>query len=196
MSSPLVGSMFINSILFGVESNVKKHLGIDNATNNAQRYKLNAIAGATAGFVQGVLLTPIEIIKIEMQLEKPKYPSTMACVKDYVINKGPKSLTRGFLLTIYRETPACSLYFVSYEMMKSAFKFEDEKNLWKLLLAGGLAGGSAGCISWLFTYPIDVVKTRYQANGSYKGMISCVLDTYRTGGHIGFWRGLSVTLMR
>jgi solute carrier family 25 carnitine/acylcarnitine transporter 20/29 len=193
MSSPLIGSMFINSILFGVESNVRKNLDFEKATNNSERYKFFALSGAIAGFVQGVLLTPIEIVKIKMQLENSKYRSTMECVKDYVNNKGAKSLTRGFLLTIYRETPACSLYFVGFEMILDSFEVKDKKHkLWHLLSAGGLAG----CISWTFTYPIDVVKTRYQADSSYKGMKACLLNTYKTEGLIGFWRGLPVALMR
>ena len=31
------------------------------------------------------------------------------------------------------------------------------------------AGGFAGVLSWLFTHPQDVVKSRMQAQGSFKG---------------------------
>ena len=34
-----------------------------------------------------------------------------------------------------------------------------------------ISGGVAGALSWLFTYPIDTVKTRVQSNISFKKAI-------------------------
>ena len=58
------------------------------------------------------------------------------------------------------------------------------------------AGGAAGCLSWLITYPIDVVKTRYQLDSSYNGMLDCAKRTLQSEGYMGFWRGLTPTLLR
>lgn len=193
MSSPLIGSMFINSILFGVESNVRKNLDFEKFPTNTKRYKTYALSGAIAGLVQGVLITPIEMIKIKMQLTDSKYKSSWQCAKYLAYQGGPKLLSRGQLLTIYREVPACSIYFVSFERILNSFDVNDNKHaLWHLMMAGGLAG----CASWLVTYPIDVIKTRYQANENYKTIKECILKTYKFEGYYGFWRGLSYALLR
>ncbi len=61
-----------------------------------------------------------------------------------------------------------------------------------------LAGGMAGVISWIVTFPIDVVKTRLQCDdrGKYNGIIDCIRKTYSTEGHRAFSRGLVSTVIR
>jgi len=46
-----------------------------------------------------------------------------------------------------------------------------------------LAGGSAGVVQWVVTYPIDVVKSRIQAfpPGTYKGLIDCAAKSLKAG---------------
>jgi solute carrier family 25 carnitine/acylcarnitine transporter 20/29 len=63
-----------------------------------------------------------------------------------------------------------------------------------LLLAGGLAGS----LSWLATFPVDVIKSRFQAeiNGKYSGLIDCVRQTYNAHGIRAFFRGLTTSLVR
>ncbi len=81
-SSPLIGSMFINAILFGVEENVRKTLKYNassdniNNKNSLEHYKFYAISGAIAGFAQSVLLSPIELVKNKMQIPNTKYANT------------------------------------------------------------------------------------------------------------------------
>ena len=48
MSSPIIGSMLQNSVLFGVESNARKRINVDNEIGR------NALAGAVGGFAQGI----------------------------------------------------------------------------------------------------------------------------------------------
>lgn len=64
-----------------------------------------------------------------------------------------------------------------------------------------IAGGLAGTISWLCTFPIDTVKSRLQADGVsgkpiYKGMWDCARHGYQVEGLSFFSRGLSSTLIR
>jgi len=54
---------------------------------------------------------------------------------------------------------------------------------------------------WVFTFPMDVVKTRIQASepsprGTYNTVISTVIQSYREEGLRVFFRGLSPTLIR
>ena len=83
VNSPLIGSMFINAILFGVEENVRKTLKnnassehTNNNKNSLEHYKFYATSGAIAGFAQSILLSPIELVKNKMQVTNTKYSNT------------------------------------------------------------------------------------------------------------------------
>lgn len=87
-----------------------------------------------------------------------------------------------------------SSYFVTYELMTR--RYSNPTPLQTLL-----AGGMAGTISWLLTFPIDTVKSRLQADGMsgkplYKGMIDCARHGYKVEGLPFFCRGLTSTLIR
>jgi solute carrier family 25 carnitine/acylcarnitine transporter 20/29 len=59
-----------------------------------------------------------------------------------------------------------------------------------------VSGGLAGCASWVLTYPIDVIKTKYQADNSYTTTRECLRLTLKIEGHYGVWKGLSWALLR
>lgn len=89
--------------------------------------------------------------------------------------------------------PGVGSYFVGFEYIcNSLNKSRDKLSVVNLLTAGGLAG----CFSWVVTYPIDVVKTRYQADFGYASVRECVRKSMASEGHMVFWRGLAPTLLR
>jgi solute carrier family 25 carnitine/acylcarnitine transporter 20/29 len=195
--------MAINAILFGVEEKVRHTLSpppLSSTTSSKTKkqpcieyYKLYAMSGAVAGFTQAFLLSPLELIKIKMQLPNSGYLNTWHCAHDLFTRRGYKFLTRGTMLTILRDVPAVSAYFVSFELACNSFSAcRDNLAIFNLLVAGGVAG----CVSWIVTYPIDVIKTRYQADTAYLGMRDCFRKTLRYEGYMGFWRGVAPTLLR
>ena len=83
---------------------------------------------------------------------------------------------RGLTATLSRESLAMSIYFGSYHTFK-------EKN-YNIFLAGGLAGS----LSWLLTYPLDVIKTRVQL---------CLQTNWLTAIRAGnIWAGLYTCICR
>ncbi len=142
-----------------------------------------------------------------MQLPNSNYSNTFLCARDLLFrqNKASSSsssfyssssirnLMRGTWLTVARDVPAITIYFISFEYFCNLMNERREKlNIMNLMISGG----TAGCLSWLATYPIDVVKTRYQADLKYASIRDCLTSTYKTEGMMGFWRGLSPTLIR
>ncbi|RNA37522.1 mitochondrial basic amino acids transporter-like [Brachionus plicatilis] len=198
MSSPLVGSMFINAVLFGVEENVRKMLHLNDPkyrTSDKTRefYELYAVSGAIAGLTQSFLLSPVELVKIRMQIPGCHYQSTWCCVKDILKNHNLRHLFRGTWLTVLRDVPAVSSYFVSFEYICNSYRISrDNLPVLHLLMAGGIAG----CFSWLITYPIDVIKTRFQADESYSSVKECLKKALSTEGNKVLFRGLAPTLLR
>lgn len=64
-----------------------------------------------------------------------------------------------------------------------------------------MAGGLAGTLSWLLTFPLDVIKSCIQADGmnknpQYLGAFDCIQKGYKAEGISFFCRGLTSTLLR
>lgn len=123
-----------------------------------------------SGFVTGILCTPIintfDILKIKYQTNYDNIN-----IKKIMLNS-----EKGFIATLLRESVGCSLYFGSYNYLK-------DKNYNPFL-----SGSTAGTVSWLFTYPIDVVKTRIQS-----GLVNNWSDAIKKG---NLFKGLPVCLTR
>lgn len=56
-------------------------------------------------------------------------------------------------------------------------------------------GGIAGALSWLITYPFDIIKTIIQTSEETR-MSRVVMTSYKAEGLRFFFRGLGPTLMR
>lgn len=66
---------------------------------------------------------------------------------------------------------------------------------WKLIISGGLAGS----LSWVLSYPIDVVKTRIQMSNNkiiYKSSLDCFRKLYQREGAKVFLKGFTPTIVR
>uniref|UniRef100_A0A915D7V5 Cilia- and flagella-associated protein 36 n=1 Tax=Ditylenchus dipsaci TaxID=166011 RepID=A0A915D7V5_9BILA len=111
------------------------------------------------------------MLKLRVQLQ-PNNFNTMAsspyqCFKNIIRQHGYKSLTRGLLATQLRDTTGIGIYFASYEYMARKMSKDGQmESLTSVQLL--LAGGMAGTFSWMFNYPVDVIKTRFQADDSHK----------------------------
>ena len=64
-----------------------------------------------------------------------------------------------------------------------------------------VSGGVAGILSWVFTFPQDVVKSRLQADGfgeaqQYRGSLDCLHRSLRSEGPSCLVRGMGSTVIR
>ena len=82
------------------------------------------------------------------------------CARQIWRAEGIRGIFRGLNITIVREIPAFGLYFSSYEAMTR--RQDATKPLSTIHMM--TAGGCAGICSWLFTYPIDFLKSRLQVS--------------------------------
>ena len=136
---PLFVSTFYNSQIFGLYNICKKY-GFNDFSS-----------GFISGGILSSILTPFELYKIKEQT------TLQNTHKNNNLNNNLKftNLFIGFKYTFWRESLATGLYFHSYNYCK---KNETLKNY------PFISGGIAGLTSWLFTYPIDTIKTNYQIN--------------------------------
>ena len=103
------------------------------------------ISGFISGIITSFIINPVELYKIRTQSSK----------------KMNISISTGIKQTIMRESVASSIYFGSYYSMRD------------LNLPVFISGGLAGIISWIFSFPLDTIKTRIQS-GKCKNTFECI----------------------
>ena len=59
--------------------------------------------------------------------------------------------------------PTYGIYFLSYDFFQRYTVKEKRVNGLRVYLGKMLAGGLAGMLTWLFAYPMDVVKSTVQS---------------------------------
>jgi solute carrier family 25 carnitine/acylcarnitine transporter 20/29 len=170
VSAPLFGIGFEKLIVFGFYGECKK-LGFG-----------DGFSGLVGGFASTLVVVPVDRIKIIMQ---NKEAVTRNCFS-------LSSLYKGFSITLFRETPGFGIYFTTYN--KLANNFNQEKNLFKSFVFGS----ASGLTSWVFIYPSDLIKTKYQAiqNNSNITICQVIKNIYLQDGPKGFYRGFSFAIMR
>ena len=202
ISSPLCSIPFVNAIVFTAYGQANSLFSIDDT------FLKGIISGSYAGLVNTVVVTPVELIKIKMQMQSndptigssKSYTSAWDCVKSVVKEEGIKGLFKGGTITIFREIPGYAAQFASFELallfFHSYFGLE-ELNKGHVFIAGMIGGFNC----WFWSYPQDVIKTKIQSGykvnkGWDGGMTEMTKIIWRAEGFFGFWRGFSACFWR
>ncbi|XP_052584645.1 solute carrier family 25 member 48 isoform X2 [Peromyscus californicus insignis] len=222
MSFPLASIAVYNSVVFGVFSNTERFLsrhryGEPEAGPGRSLSDL-LLASMVAGVVSVGLGGPVDLIKIRLQMqtqpfreanhglktravalgEQAAYHGPIHCIATIVRTEGLAGLYRGASAMLLRDIPGYCLYFIPYVFLSEWITPEactgpSPHAVW-------LAGGIAGAISWGTATPMDVVKSRLQADGvylnRYSGVLDCISQSYRQEGLKVFFRGLTVNAVR
>lgn len=194
MSSPIAGVTAVNAIIFGVYAQVQKW------SLNQNNLSTHFLAGAIAGLAQSPISSPLELVKTRLQLQDnhsgkdgKKMLGAVDCLRDIYRRAGLKGIFKGFGITTLREAPGFGLYFCTYEALTRTNSNQPISTI-HMLIAGGLAGTT----SWIFTYPIDVIKSRLQAdvNSKYIGAMDCLKKSLIEEGTVCLFKGLNSTIIR
>ncbi|KAI4460550.1 mitochondrial basic amino acids transporter-related [Holotrichia oblita] len=189
ISSPLSGVAAINAVVFGVYGNTRR------IQNNPDALTSCMVAGAASGICQSFFNSPMELVKIRMQVSGDNR-SAFAVAKEIYKLEGFKGVFRGLNITIAREIPAFVTYFATYECLTRTSDNSPVSTMTMLV-----AGGTAGVVSWLISYPVDIIKSRMQMDGMngsrmYKNGLDCVRKGVAVEGYSFLFRGLAPTLVR
>ncbi|KAL6940624.1 hypothetical protein ACO0QE_004536 [Hanseniaspora vineae] len=188
--------------------------------------EISLLAGGVAGITSRTVVSPFERVKILLQIQannkadalsgKPVEGKTsiFQLINKMFRNEGVKGLFRGNGMNCIRVFPYLSIQYGTFETYKKYIlqnktltKKSDGKegqlsNIHRII-GGCLAGGT----SVLFTYPMDLVKTRLSIqtalgskskNGNSKppGMVKLLRDTYKhEGGLPALYRGIYATCL-
>jgi solute carrier family 25 carnitine/acylcarnitine transporter 20/29 len=218
MIPPLVTVSIIKSVSFSIYESTKKSLIV----NRGYKYdtlpevlKVSSMSGGVSGAFIALLSCPLELVKIQRQLEQVMLKnqieagqqlsanelaqsSSWKAVKQIVQRKGIFGLWSGVGCHSARDALGTGIYFGGYESMKRILSKEGSA-------AGPLthfmSGGFCGIMSWLIVFPVDAIKTNMQKDimmpkPKYKSVMDCAISLFKKNGFKGLYRGLNVTLIR
>ncbi|RMY07999.1 hypothetical protein D0866_14818 [Hortaea werneckii] len=173
-------------------------------------------AGALAGLFSRFCIAPLDVLKIRLQLQyhslsdplnAPPHSSprnnnkpagVLQVARDIWGHEGITGFWKGNI-------PAEGLYlsygaaqFLAYRSMNQALDALEQNNPGSFRLPGTaksfIAGAAAGTAATTATYPLDLLRTRFAAQGTekvYAGLLASLRDITRHEGPAGFFRGLS-----
>ncbi|XP_037696322.1 solute carrier family 25 member 45 isoform X4 [Choloepus didactylus] len=210
MSFPIASIAVVNSVLFGVYSNV---LLVLTATSHQERwaqppsYTHVFTAGCAGGLMQSYFLAPFDLIKVRLQNQTeprawpgslpPRYRGPVHCAASICREEGPRGLFRGAWALVLRDTPTLGVYFLTYEWLCRQYTSDGQTPSSGTVL---VAGGFAGIASWVSATPLDVIKSRMQMDGlkerAYHGVLHCMASSVRQEGLGVFFRGLTINSAR
>ncbi|KAK4055232.1 hypothetical protein OIV83_000512 [Microbotryomycetes sp. JL201] len=164
------------------------------------------VAGGVAGAASRTVVSPLERLKIIMQVQGPnaQYNGIIPSLAKMWREEGFKGYMRGNGINCLRIAPYSAVQFSTYELIKSAMiAWDYEIDTPRRLLAGSLAG----IASVVSTYPLDLVRSRLSIESASLGMagtnsrqstgiLTMTLRVYKQeGGVQGLYRGLTPTAL-
>lgn len=203
--APLLGIGACVSCQFGCNEAMKRYFhvrnggGADQTLTLGQYYACGVVSGAANAF----LATPIEHVRIRMQLQTRaltagEYSGSFDCFKK-LLRQGV--LMRGLTATMLRTSHGFGVYFLTYEALtnreiRQGIKREDIPT-WKVCGFGAVSGA----LFWAMTYPFDVIKSVMQADKLHlpvhgTNVIQVAKAIYNTRGPSAFLKGFAPTMFR
>ncbi|KAK8618859.1 hypothetical protein V6N13_132837 [Hibiscus sabdariffa] len=210
MAAPLASVTFQNAMVFQIYAILSRAFDSSVSATDPPSYKCVALGGVGTGALQSIMLAPVELVKIRLQLQNTSVPRSQSVVaqtgpisvaKTILKTEGLRGLYRGFTITALRDAPSHGFYFWTYEYMREQLHPGCRKSGQETLRTMLIAGGLAGVASWVCCYPLDVVKTRLQAQSpaspqKYNGIIDCLQKSVKQEGYSVLWRGLGTAVAR
>ncbi|KAI8342466.1 mitochondrial carrier domain-containing protein [Chlamydoabsidia padenii] len=179
------------------------------------------LSGGLAGLSSQFFIYPVETLKTRIMslqresmntgstVSKPAQSIVFSTMKTMYARAGLRAFWPGLTLGLVGVFPYQAMDLGIYETLKLGYlRHTDHENLHSdkqkqpnvfVLWACGMVSGSIGATS---VYPLNVIRTRLQAQGTpahpryYSSPWDAVQVTYRTEGLRGFYKGLGPTLLK
>ncbi|KAF7876457.1 hypothetical protein EAF04_001548 [Stromatinia cepivora] len=227
-AAPILTTGALNALLFVTYNRTLSFFHPAYTPNHPESIPLSStfLAGAIGGLCSSIISTPTELIKCRTQLSSPPL-SSLTIARSILSTTGVRGLYFGGVVTALRDSIGYGFYFWSYELSSRVYSSyflspslasqgpENDTSSRNEAIKILLCGGVAGVITWASVFPLDVVKTRLQAQtlsptsvsettslilGSppqkRKGALEIAKLAYRNEGMGVFFRGLGVCSLR
>ncbi|KAI8896066.1 mitochondrial carrier domain-containing protein [Globomyces pollinis-pini] len=137
----------------------------------------HAISGATAGVISRFFIAPLDVIKIRFQLQSTKTNVKLILGGEcHNPERKYKSVIQATRIIIKEEGLTDGIY---YWIPKPLHTF--------------VSGALSGLVATTLTFPFDLLRTRFAAQGNvkiYHSLLGAITDIRKAEGIRGFYRGL------
>lgn len=205
-----------SSIKFGTFEITKKILSrLEGHSNNDQLSKLSTyLAGGISGVISQFCSYPIDTVKFRMQCapldnQLKGNALLLTTIKNMYKENGIQTFYRGVVVGLLGIFPYAALDLGTFTALKSWYikkqstylnipRENIELNNMNILTLGALSGTIGATV----VYPINSLRTRLQAQGTfahphrYKGFWDVLNKTFAKEGLQGLYKGLTPTLMK
>lgn len=160
------------------------------------------MGGALSGVVEAIILTPLDVTKTRLQLDKTgQYKGMLDAGKQLFRAEGPRGLYKGFTpWTIHVVTKNGSRFYFNAIYRRMLADKNGQVSGSKEFIAGALAGATEAV---LIVTPFEVIKTRLQGQNivkgeqpKYRGPIHTTLTIIKNEGPLALWKGVAPTIGR
>lgn len=210
-----------SAIKFGSFELVKKLIFPNSYQNMKDNPLGNYLCGGIAGCMAQLFVYPIDTIKYRMQCEDVKYSSPYSSAKSPISikkiiketykqhnNAGIRNFYRGLPAGLTGMFPYAAIDLGTFNLLKniaSQYYFTDDTKIEDRHLPNMVMlplGAISGSIGASIVYPINLLRTRLQAQGTfahkhtYSGFFDCASKTVKREGFKGLYKGLLPNLVK
>ncbi|KAL5700561.1 anaphase-promoting complex subunit 2 [Ranunculus cassubicifolius] len=158
------------------------------------------LAGGMAGAIAQTAIYPMDLVKTRLQTYAcepgKKAPSLGQLTRNIYVREGPLAFYRGLTPSILGIIPYAGIDLAAYETLKDMSKkyILHEKDPGPLTQLG--CGTISGALGATCVYPLQVIRTRLQAQSTYTGMADVFWKTLKNEGPRGFYKGIFPNMLK
>ncbi|CAO2587291.1 Solute carrier family 25 member 47, partial [Lemmus lemmus] len=211
LSLPVCTVSLVSSLSFGTYHHCLAHIcRFRYGSTDAKPTKADiTLSGGASGLVRVFLTSPTEVAKVRLQTQaqaqthaclepRLKYRGPLHCLVTVAREEGLRGLYKGSSALLLREGHSFATYFLSYAMLCE--RLTPAGHSQPDVVGVLVAGGCAGVLAWAVATPMDVIKSRLQADGQgqqrYRGLLHCVVTSVREEGPRVLFKGLTLNCCR
>ncbi|UYV75475.1 SLC25A42 [Cordylochernes scorpioides] len=192
------------ALQYTAHEHLKTALGL-NIKSKEKGIKLklrHTLAGSLAGVFSSSMTYPLDLARARMAVtHKEKYNSLTQVFRLIIREEGVRTLYRGYLPTLLGVIPYAGTSFCTYETLKRYHSEKVKDNAEPNPLERMLYGAIAGLFGQSASYPLDIVRRRFQTSAStnihYTSILGTLRHVARTEGIVGgFYKGLSLNWIK
>ncbi|KAL6959788.1 Mitochondrial phosphate carrier protein 1, mitochondrial [Sarracenia purpurea var. burkii] len=152
-------------------------------------YAVCAVGGLVSAGTTHLAITPLDVLKVNMQVSPVKYNSISTCFFTLLREQGPSVFWRGRGGKFFGYGIQGACRFGLYEYFKKGYSnLLVDQNRSSIFF---LSSASAEVIANVALCPFEAVKVRVQAQPTFaKGLVDGFPKIYASEGLLGFYRGL------
>lgn len=156
------------------------------------------LCGAVAGTTARLVVAPLDVLKIRFQIQSHthglyRYTTMMSALRNIVATEGPHALWKGNVPALLMVAPYASFQMATFYQLKQS-QYISLPDPYASLVMGAMSAS----VATLCTYPLDLLRTRFAAQGEpkrYPTLRTALRAIYCQNGLRAFYAGLQPTLV-